>query len=180
MLNRVIGFAMLFVGIVAFIIIAGGMSVNYLMQFVDAPFFMVMGIAIGAMLTFTGDEANFTKGLRILFRQNYETSKEELQSVVATYELLKKTVICAAVLSITMQGILFAAQWHSLPGDTLTIETALALTFFLPTFYAAILIMVFINPTIHVCIRRIVICESSMAEQEIVKEQPVEVMQSYN
>ena len=64
MLNRLTGFVLLFVGIIAFIIIAGGMSIGYLMQFVDAPFIMVMGIAIGAMLTFTGDEANFTKGLR--------------------------------------------------------------------------------------------------------------------
>ena len=180
MLNRLVGFVLLFVGLVAFVIIAGGMSIGYLMQFVDAPFFMVMGIAIGAMLVFAGEEANFVKGLKILFKQNYEASKDELQGVVATYELLKKTVVCAAVISITMQGMLFAAQWPSLPGDTLTVATALALTFFLPTFYAAVLIMVFINPTIHVCKKRIVVCESSVPEQEIVKEQPIAVMQSFS
>ena len=180
MLNRLIGFVLLFVGIVAFIIIAGGMNIGYLMQFVDAPFIMVMGIAIGAMLTFMGEEASFVKGLKILFKQNYEVSKDELKSVAATYELLKKTVVCAAVLSTTMQGMLFAGQWHSLPGDTLTVETALALTFFLPTFYAAVLIMVFINPTIHVCKKHIVVCESSEPEQEIAKERPVAVMQSFS
>ena len=143
-MRYVTGQAAIIIIFVVAVMIFGGTGLA-IVQVMDAPSLMPLGIVIAATVFMTGEYKTFTKSVNALLSKKYKISYEDLQRAIGLYKLLAKVIVYTTLISFVL-GIIMMFGMLETP-DLLGPMISVALVSVL---YGLIANLVFIYPAIHI------------------------------
>ena len=135
--------------IVVFLIIIGGNTAWAILEVIDVPSLMPLGIVIAATIFMTGEYETFTKSVNALLSKKYKISYEDLQKAISLYRLLAKVVVYTTLISFVLGIIIMfgAVREYEFSLWLLGVMFSVALV---SVIYGLIANLVFIYPAIHI------------------------------
>ena len=141
----------IFIFIVTVIILGGtGWA---LMEVIDAPSLMPLGIVIAATVFMTGETKTFTKSINALLSKKYKISYEDLQRAISLYKLLAKVVVYTTLITFVLGIILMFGSVRDYEFDLWLLWAMLSVAL-VSVFYGLVANLVFIYPAIHILKQR--------------------------
>ena len=143
------GIGVFFAGLLLFQLINANWEPAVFTAFLDASTILAFAVAVTAVIIITGNAGVFASAVKSLFSKKHTLSDVELHNAIDLFKLLRRTVVCAAVLFVSVSVIIMMGSLF----DTDAALANLALTLLI-VFYAAIINLIFINPVITILQKR--------------------------
>jgi len=134
--------------------------------FYDVPTITGLAAVIVAVIVITGGSKTFSSACSALMSEEYNISADDIEKAIRLFKLLRRSTVCAAILY-SMASAVLGLQDFSL----YTIGPNIA-TILLSVFYAALINLIFINPSINILENRYKVALNAVSDdKQVVDEQ---------